>query len=280
MQLPNSIRAALAAAIVLASLSLLPSASRATMPTADGTVPETVSNAFRAGMFSLPERPEGIHAAAAQTVWKIPIMLISFLDDTPTYGASTLDRALFDTTHATPTGSVFDYYRWASNGRITVIGKVVGHIRLNETKHYYGWTSWGLSLTATPNNDYGAISDALHHMPDIRWSDYDMDHDGYVDMLWVIHPGVGGEATSNRDNMWSITSRMSTAWRNGSTYITNDPVPGSTTAKMQIDRFTMLPELSAIHAGARAEIGTYCHEFGHALGLPDLYDTWAGTRPA
>src|SRR5262249_40895449 len=42
---------------------------------------------------------------------------------------------------------------------------------------------------------------------------------------------------------------------------------------VRIDRFTVLPELSGFHPGQLDEIGVFCHEFGHTLGLPDLYDT-------
>jgi hypothetical protein len=50
-------------------------------------------------------------------------------------------------------------------------------------------------------------------------------------------------------------------------------VPGSPLLKIRVDRFSIVPEFSAIWPGRRSEIGVFCHEFGHALGLPDLYDT-------
>jgi hypothetical protein len=58
-------------------------------------------------------------------------------------------------------------------------------------------------------------------------------------------------------------------------FLTTQLVPGSTTEYMRLDPFSCLPELSGLIPGRRSEIGVFCHEFGHALGLPDLYDTSA-----
>jgi immune inhibitor A len=130
----------------------------------------------------------------------------------------------------------------------------------------YGNGSWGLSATSTPNNTAGAIRDAIVAAdPQVDWGPFDMDHDGFVDMLWVIHSGLPGEATQARDNLWSITSRL-TAWSGTGAYSTNDPIPGVPFSHIRIDRFSILPELSAFRPGQRSEIGVFCHEFGHALG--------------
>jgi M6 family metalloprotease-like protein len=200
--------------------------------------------------------------------------MVSFTDDTLTYTPQDFNYSLFDTTHSTPTGSVYDYYQWVSRGRLKVLGQVVAKVRLPHDRAYYGSNSWGLSLSASPQNMWGAIRDALMKCDSlVNWSDFDNDHDGYVDMLWLLHAGFGGEAGRSRNDFWSLTSRMSAGWLYGGAYETPQLVPGSTTQHMRVDRFSSVPEISAFHPTQHSEIGVFCHEFGHALGLPDLYDT-------
>src|SRR4029077_4121176 len=125
-----------------------------------------------------------------------------------------------------------------------------------------------------PNNMYGALFDALTLCSrNEDWSEFDRDRDGYVDMVWLLHAGAGAEVSGDKNDFWSITSRMSATWRDGSAYLTAQPVAGGSGLFYRIDRFSTVPELSGIRPGRRAEIGVFCHEFGHALGLPDLYDT-------
>lgn len=251
----------------------------AVMPSRDGTVPREVADAFADGRFQLPVRRDGLTTSAvAPPVWNVPVILVGFSDQplgTTIYGSSTpaqfIERQLFDTTGSTPTGSVYDYYKWASGNRLRVVGKVVATVNLPNTKNYYARDNWGLSLFA-PRNVVGFVSAALQYADSsVDWRPYDQDHDGYVDMVWVVHSGLPGEATVARDNLWSITSRLS-IWPNGEPFPTQTPVPGAPLLKMHVDRFSVMPEISSIRPGQPCEIGVYCHEFGHALGLPDLYD--------
>jgi M6 family metalloprotease-like protein len=258
---------------IVAALVVSPAAARATALTPAGIIPPEVSQAFEDGLFRLPERP-ATGVSVAQNVWRLPIVMITFTDDSLTYTPQDFNFALFDTTHSTPLGSVYDYYNWVSGNRLTVQGNVVAVVNLPHDHVYYGYGSYGLNTPATPQNMYGAIRDALVQCQgQVAWSNYDLDHDGYVDMLWVIHAGNGGEAGLDRNSFWSLTSRLSGGWRYGTPFVTPELVPGSTTQYMRIDRFSILPELSSNYHTARSEIGVYCHEFGHALGLPDLYDT-------
>ena len=134
--------------------------------------------------------------SATQPVFRIPVILVSYSDEPLTYGSADFDLALFDTTHATATGSLYDYYRWASGNRLSVLGRVVATVHLPHDKLYYGYNSFGLSRTATPHNAAGLVLDALVACSSqVQWSDFDLDRDGFVDMLWVVHAGLPGEAS-------------------------------------------------------------------------------------
>ncbi len=268
---------ALAAALLAAALT--PLTARAVVPMRDGSLPAEVRAAAASGLLASPLRPAlGTTAVQGHPVWVVPVLLVDFTDQ-PLSSASTpavWERALFDTTHSTPTGSAYDYYRWVSRGQFWLLGKVVAVVHLTHDKHYYANGAYGLATMATPNNDYGLVNEAINLCDGkVDFSPYDQDHDGYVDMLWVIHSGIGGEATVDKDNLYSVTSSMD-QWNNGNVFVTNDTIPNGGGLKMRINRFSILPELSQFHAGQLSEIGVYCHEFGHALGLPDLYDTSGG----
>src|SRR5256885_7947857 len=89
---------------------------------------------------------------------------------------------------------------------------------------------------------------------------FDTNRDGVVDHLMVVHAGPGQESSpSNKDLIWSHRWDVLDA----------DPTtPGSqslTADGVQIYGYTMESEDFVV--------GTVTHEFGHDLGLPDLYDT-------
>jgi immune inhibitor A len=269
------------AAIAVALLAMVsaPLTARATLPMRDGSLPSEVRGAVASGLLAAPLRPAlGTTAVQGHPVWVVPVILVDFTDQ-PLSALSTpaaWERALFDTTHSTATGSAYDYYQWVSRGQFRLVGRVVAVVHLSQDKHYYANNAYGLASMATPNNDYGAVSEAVNLCDGaVDFSPYDQDHDGYVDMLWVIHSGIGGEATVDKNNLYSVTSSMD-QWSNANVFVTNDPVPNGGGQKIRINRFSILPELSQFHAGQLSEIGVYCHEFGHALGLPDLYDTSGG----
>lgn len=267
--------------ISLSSLLLFASPAFATMPPQHGPVPDILAEGFKSGLFSVPA-PPGLgtqQATAVQSEWVVPVILVDFTDQAlrPESTPAHWDSALFDTTGSRATGSVFDYYKWVSGGRLRITGKVVATIHLSGTKNFYANSSWGLNRLSTPRNIYGAVGEALAYADQsVNWAPYDQDHDGYVDMVWVVHSGFGGENIVVPDNLWSITSTTS-EWANGGVFETNDPFLNTNT-HMRISRFSVMPELSAIHPGQLCEIGVFCHEFGHALGLPDLYDTNSGSR--
>ncbi len=279
MQVPVSRFAMLLIRWAVVALAMLAAPAGATMPPVSGPPPAEVSSAFRDGLFELPARPTGLGVSATQPIFRIPVILVSYTDAPLAYGSADFDLALFDTTQATTTGSLHDYYRWTSGDRLSVLGRVVATVQLPNDKLYYGYNSFGLSRTATPHNSAGLVLDALVACASqVKWSEFDLDRDGFVDMLWVVHAGLPGEAAPDRfkNDLWSITSRLAGYWTGTTAYETGELVPGSLTQHMRIDRFSTLPELSYFAPGQISEIGVYCHEFGHALGLPDLYDTRDG----
>jgi immune inhibitor A len=269
------------AALGLAVLVAGAQPSHATMPSLRGPTPAEVAAALKGGLLELPARPALAEPAApgaagtraailTSNLWRVPVILVSYSDSALITTAQEFNQELFDTTGSTPTGSVFDYYQWASGGRLRVIPTVVATVTVSNTRRYYGADSRGINLSSTPRNDAGLVTEALQIcFRSVEWTRFDLDRDGYVDMLWVVHAGRGGEGTPDLNDLWSITSRLSGYWFNSQAF--DVTAPGG--PHLLVDRFSILPELSLFATRRISEIGVYCHEFGHAMGLPDLYDT-------
>ena len=172
-----------------------------------------------------------------------------------------------------PTGTMQDYYHEISFDQFHLFGQVYGWYTSTLTQSYVVGSSQGMGGDAhvgefliqllnwaDPTTDFGQYdNDGPDGIPNSG------DDDGIVDTIFFIHDGAGGE--TGAQNIWSHSYNL--WWLTGSMYQTIDPSANG--GYISIGPYIIQPSINAY--GGMIEIGVFCHEFGHALGLPDLYDT-------
>jgi M6 family metalloprotease-like protein len=194
---------------------------------------------------------------------KFPVVCIKFPDYANTYGTANFDSMLFTDNWAS--GSAKKYYNDVSYSVFTLQGNVSSWYTSDNNKAYYGYSN-GDARAAALAKEAATKADAS-----IDYSLYDNDHDGYVDVFTCLHAGYGMEETSNGADIWSHSWSFSYAGIGVYTTYDPDPVNGG---YIKIDDYVIDPEQSNYtNHGSMVCIGVFCHEWGHALGLPDLYDT-------
>jgi len=147
-----------------------------------------------------------------------------------------------------PKGSLTDFYLENSYGLFYVKGDIFGWFRMPQTYAYYEDGNDGLG----PKARQLATEAVLAADADgANYSNYDRDNDGFCDGIIIIHPGGGAEAGAY--GIWSH------AW-------TINPL---NLDGVIVSNYTINPEELS---GRPTTIGVVCHEYGHFLGLPDLYD--------
>ncbi len=221
------------------------------------------------------ERGKGpILARAAQQKIILPVILAAYSDRPGVIQPETFTDKLF---LSYLTGTMSEYYAEVSSGGFTLEGEVFGWFATSRTQVQYN-SGGPLGQTASfPESPEGFVVDAVTAADSqVDFSRFDNDgpdsepnsgdDDGYVDALIVVHPG-GDAANGDQENFWSHTSRL------GSHIVeTNDPAAGG--GFIKIDQYSLAPELVGDGSSdLAAEIGVFCHELGHQLGLIDLYDT-------
>ncbi len=199
-------------------------------------------------------------AAVDTTVNNVLVILIKYFDYNNTYDSVDFDNLMNQPGYDTY-GSFKDFYDACSYGQFNVNSDIDGWYQAENEYLVYGYLD-GNNWTAAASLAREAILWASANA-DIDFSKYDNDGDGEVDGLFVVHAGPGAE-TGASNFPWSHKWWLSAA---GLAPVVTDGVT--------IDAYTMEPEL---HSGTElARIGVYAHEYGHALGLPDLYDTDGGS---
>jgi len=211
----------------------------------------------------------GTTAAGVDTL-HVLVLLVDF-DDNPYTGgkvaaeAADFDSILFSDGGTNPTGSMTEYYVENSYGSMVIIGDVRGWYRMPETYSYYVNEDAGIGMVY-PKNSRGLVYDAVNvaDAAGIDFSVYDTygdsGPDGEIDGFLVVHAGPGYERTGDYSDM------QSHKWDLGIYYQFVDGI--------RIDDFTIQPEEHPVNTvnSVISPIGVFCHEFGHVLGLPDLYD--------
>ncbi len=152
------------------------------------------------------------------------------------------------------TGSAKDYFKATTLGQFNPTFDVVGPYKLSGTVATYGENGAG-------GSDVGAttmVKEAcdLADAAGVDFSKYDTDNNGVVDQIFVYYAGDNEAEGGPANTIWPHRFRVNTSklydGKNISDYACTSEKNGHN--KM-------------------CGIGTFCHEFGHILGLPDMYDT-------
>lgn len=174
--------------------------------------------------------------------------------------------------------SAGQYFADQSNGTYRPQFDVFGPVTLSHNVAHYGTDLWVEDEeTGEWYQDEGSDSLATDAVVEacrlanqqftINWADYDSDNDGYVDFVYVIYAGKGQADGGTSETIWPHNWEVSSARAYGNcTYTASQCKVGGKT----IENYAMSGEMSGNSLGG---IGTLCHEFGHVMGLPDLYDT-------
>jgi immune inhibitor A len=181
------------------------------------------------------------------------VLLVDFSDNKGTRTAAHYEKLLFDL--ADP-NSMASFYKELSYGQLTVTGTVVPWIRASKS---YGYYTDGASGTGDnyPRNTPGLLEEVLD-----KWiaaggnsfKPFDVNGDGHLDGLFLIHAGPGAETLA------SPAARKNAIWSHKWTL----------NAPYKKNGVTAYAYFTAPEDG---KLGVFSHEFGHFLGLPDLYDT-------
>jgi immune inhibitor A len=189
----------------------------------------------------------------------VPVILIDFDDADTTYSDTDLHDVIFGDTSDT---SVRHYFEEVSYDTFTFFEDA------NWDTYLVDWVQ-----ADSPHNDYGhaegndeaarLVKEAVEKadIAGFNFSPFDNNNDGYVDGVIVIHQGRGAEESGQDTDIWSHTWSLSEA-------------PGVDTVLLDgvtIDTYIIVPETIGDDTGI-ITIGVFCHEFGHVLGLPELYD--------
>ncbi|MFA6704266.1 MAG: M6 family metalloprotease domain-containing protein [Bacteroidales bacterium] len=155
------------------------------------------------------------------------------------------------------TGSVKQYYTENSSSAFNPVFTVVGPLTLSHGYAYYGESS-GNSNDLRPQQ---MVAEAcqLADAAGVNFADYDNDGDGEVDNIYCYYAGPSEAEGASSDHIWPH------AWHHNSYALQLDGV--------YVNRYACSNEIKGISGSTMTGIGTFCHEFGHVLGLPDFYDT-------
>lgn len=190
---------------------------------------------------------------------KALVILVDFSDNPATAGGAYADSSYFNNllfSVNTPGYSMNDHYQEMSYGLVTVTGQAFGYFRMPQTYAYYvdGQRGFG----SYPHNAQKLAEDAVDaaEAAGVDFSLYDSDQDFKLDGLFIVHAGAGYEDTGDLNKIHSH------AWGMANPRNYNG---------ISIAAYTMEPEEQG--GGGPISVGVFSHEYGHFLGLPDLYDT-------
>ncbi|MDE7413090.1 MAG: M6 family metalloprotease domain-containing protein [Muribaculaceae bacterium] len=175
--------------------------------------------------------------------------------------------------HDGASGSVREYFLDSSNSAFDLTFDVFGPVMLKHDLTYYldnkgdeEISTWEMVVEACEAID-----------GDVDFSEYDRDHDGIIDNVYIFYAGPGAATGGDpSDCIWQHASDVELL--SGKQYLFDG---------LRLNHYACSNEYRDVRDAATGVttrltegIGTVCHEFSHVLGLPDLYDVYYYGNPS
>ncbi|MER7827772.1 immune inhibitor A domain-containing protein [Streptomyces sp. NPDC096097] len=191
--------------------------------------------------------------------------------------------------------SLKTYYEKTSSGRYSVEGEVADWVKVPYNEGRYGsnycgqtncsnvWdtvkdgvTAWSEAQKKAGKTDAQIKAQLAQYD---QWDRYDFDNDGnfnepdgYIDHFQIVHAGEDESAGGGVQGTTALWAHRWYAYGTaaGKTGPDNNKAGGTQIGNtgIWVGDYTMQPE--------NGGLGVFAHEYGHDLGLPDLYDTTGG----
>lgn len=170
------------------------------------------------------------------------------------------------------TGSARDYFIDSSYGKFSPTFEVYGPYDLSKNMSEYG----GNDRSGSDRNPTGMVVEVckLAEADGVDFSKYDTDNDGYVDNVYVFYAGEGEANGGSPSTIWPHR------WVIDPTYSFSGTKEDTKVSGVYLYDYACSNEIceeNQHYIGNDLQgVGTFIHEYGHVLGLPDLYNTSYG----
>jgi immune inhibitor A len=187
--------------------------------------------------------------------WNMLVLLVDFDEKTNITPEEHFKDLLFSEGKV-ETGSMREYYREVSWNKLNISGDIGGWYRAR--KKYSDYVDLGKindeTLKWTMPKAKELVKETIRQAEksnSFQFSKYDNKDNGKIDTLIVIYSGEGAERTSNFSFIYPHRGKFS------------EPV--ELDDGLLVDNYVLMHELPSY------DIGGFCHEVAHSLGVPDLY---------
>lgn len=168
------------------------------------------------------------------------------------------------------TGSARDYFRDNSMNTFSPQFDVVGPFTLPQTFKFYGENSGDFD-----KNPVQMVVDAcsLASTAGVDFSMYDSDNNNVVDNVFIYYAGHNEAEWADENTVWPHRWAVypKDLYGNGGNY--TGTVASVTFNGKRVMDYACTSELRGSSGSNMAGIGTFTHEFGHVIGLADMYPT-------
>lgn len=217
--------------------------------------------AFDRAKVRKPQRSVSSRRIAHQGDCNYLVILVNFTDTKMSFGQEDFDRWL-NVDGYYGTGSVSQYWSDNSGGKFSPRFTVVGPYDLSNKTAYYGAPDNEGNYDVNPREMViEAVQAAKTDNPDLDFSKFDNDGDGVMDNCYIIYAGYSQASTGVSNDIWPHSWHLA----DESLIVDGTAVYNYSCSQELVGNDRKVKKMDGI--------GTFTHEFGHILGLDDLYDT-------